>query len=369
LFVGIHPYKGTHPTFKKFDLEGRMKANVSIFNPDVRLPGTVRDLSTIPSNYKDWFVRTFEKGERTLPPGTMGNIIAVAARVASIGSNHFDIDLVAEYESNIYRWKDGYCTLADKILKGRDSFPLNSISAEVIHTTPYHQPLKVWIENGTLNCQMFTGTSYLSDIAAEDKMVSGDSVFIKHGNKLTEYQYVNLGTNVMLTVASSYEVMPNATKLFNQIVYQDVLGLPVFMVFGKGANSGKTACLQYRLNELRGYQILEAKQEGGVVIIVASKAGKFDTITVKMSKVYPEYKLTIEEDTGYHVPNFTVLDNGICVQITPDDEARIFSSSTLTDDVKVIQDPAISFDMKLCHDGMKVMYRRGKKLYKLAIRK
>lgn len=368
LFVGIHPYKGTHPNFKKFDMESRMKANVSIFNPDVKLPGIVRDVNIIPSNYREWFIKTFEKGERSLPPGTMGNIIAVAAHIASIGSNHFDIELIREFESNIYRWKDGYCCTVNGIVKDRDTHYINAPSVEIVHTTPYHHPVKVWVEGRMFKAQMLTGLTIQIGAAAEDKMVSGDSVFIKNNNRITEYQFTNLGQNVMATVISSIEVMPNATKLFNQIIYQDVLGLPVFMVFAK-SEKGNSVCLQYRIAELKGYQVLEAKQEAGVIQIVATKSGRFDTFTIKMGKTYPEYSCTCEEDTGYHVPNFTVLDNGICILITPDDEVHIFNACIDAPDVKVIKDPAISFDMKLCHDGMKVMYRLGKKLYKLSLRK
>jgi hypothetical protein len=368
LFIGIHPFKGTHPAFKKFDLEGRMKANVSIFNSDVRLPGTVRNLSTIPSNYKEWFVKLFERGERDYPPGSMGNVFNVAVMVPSIGSNHFDIEFVAEYDDNIIRYKDGYVFTTKQIVKGKDKIYLNSISVEIVNSIPYHQAVKVWIEGNLFKAQMVTGTTIQTGAIGEDKMVFGDSVFIKSGDKLTEYEFTNLGANTVCSVASSITVMPNSTKLFNGIVYQDVLGLPVFMIFGKSENKN-TMCLQYRFIELKGYQVLEAKHEGAILIIVASKGGKFDTFVYKLGQTYPEYSYECETDTGYYVPNFTVLENGICICITPDDEVRIFNRRMDAPDVKVIKDPAVNFDMKLCKDGMKVMYRLGKKLYKLSIRK
>lgn len=372
LFVGIHPYKGTHPNFKKSDMEGRMKANVSIFNTDVRLPGTTRDLSCIPTNYRTWLTSLFEKGERTLPPGTMGNIIAVAAHVASIGSNQFDITLVGEYLSDVCRYKDGYVTLVDEIIiPNGGKTAIVSPSVEIIHTLPYSYPVKVWVDNGFLSVETLKAGEVLTSgtIPAEDKMVIGNSVFIKNEGKLIEYQVQNMGNNMPVAPSYSMDVMPNATKLFNQIVYQDILGLPMFMIFGKSANTGKTFCFQYRIPELKGYQVLEAKFENGVAMIVASKSGQFDVFTVKFGKTFPEYVCTCEQDAGYHVPNFTVLENGLVVCITPDDEVRIFSNNPGSPAVNVIKDPVISFEMKLCHNGMKVMYRRGKKLYQLAVKK
>lgn len=68
LLTGIHPYRGTHPNFKRADMEGRMKANASVFDPGVRLPAAVRDSSRIPGPLLDWYVATFRDGVRTVPP-------------------------------------------------------------------------------------------------------------------------------------------------------------------------------------------------------------------------------------------------------------------------------------------------------------
>jgi hypothetical protein len=68
LWTGIHPYKGTHPDFKKGDMRSRMLANVSIFHSDVRTPSTVRPVSDIPAGLCAWYEGVFERGLRTEPP-------------------------------------------------------------------------------------------------------------------------------------------------------------------------------------------------------------------------------------------------------------------------------------------------------------
>ena len=62
VFTGIHPYKGTHPDFKKGDLEARMRANASVFDSRVRLNAAVRDFSCVPAPLLDWYERVFEQG-------------------------------------------------------------------------------------------------------------------------------------------------------------------------------------------------------------------------------------------------------------------------------------------------------------------
>lgn len=67
-FVGTHPYKGVHPDFKRGDLEGRMRAGASVFDPKVSLNAAVRDLSSIPPALREWYEGVFQKGERSAPP-------------------------------------------------------------------------------------------------------------------------------------------------------------------------------------------------------------------------------------------------------------------------------------------------------------
>lgn len=68
VFTGIHPYKGSHPAFRRGDLEGRMRANVSVFDPAVRTSGAVRPLSAIPQRLRSWYENVFMNGDRSAPP-------------------------------------------------------------------------------------------------------------------------------------------------------------------------------------------------------------------------------------------------------------------------------------------------------------
>ena len=53
VFTGIHPYKGSHPDFRRGDLEARMRANVSVFDPRTRLNAAVRHFAAIPAALRD----------------------------------------------------------------------------------------------------------------------------------------------------------------------------------------------------------------------------------------------------------------------------------------------------------------------------
>ena len=103
MFVGIHPYRGKHPDFKKNDIEGRMKDGVSIFNKKTTLPSAVRDFSNIPDSYRDWFEAIFEHGERMPPPDSMlAKFRPVVAKETIVkGNDIFDIELVKEFNHEV----------------------------------------------------------------------------------------------------------------------------------------------------------------------------------------------------------------------------------------------------------------------------
>ncbi|OGB29653.1 MAG: hypothetical protein A3F78_02515 [Burkholderiales bacterium RIFCSPLOWO2_12_FULL_61_40] len=70
VLAGIHPYKGVHPDFKRGDLQARMLANASVFDPRVSVNAGVRDYATsLPGALLDWYRDVFQHGLRSAPPG------------------------------------------------------------------------------------------------------------------------------------------------------------------------------------------------------------------------------------------------------------------------------------------------------------
>lgn len=69
--LGVHPYKGTHPTIQ--GLNARMLAHASIFDRQVRTPPCARDPADLPPAVRDWLIAVLERGERTTPPAFDGS--------------------------------------------------------------------------------------------------------------------------------------------------------------------------------------------------------------------------------------------------------------------------------------------------------
>src|SRR5690606_19878348 len=72
LFVGVHPYKGTHAQSAGIDkdkrLEHRMRNNISAFRGDVSLPKCCYPFDAIPTVFRDWLKAVLDDGKRVAPP-------------------------------------------------------------------------------------------------------------------------------------------------------------------------------------------------------------------------------------------------------------------------------------------------------------
>jgi hypothetical protein len=67
--------------------------------------------------------------------------------------------------------------------------------------------------------------------------------------------------------------------------------------------------------------------------------------------------------------NFTVLSTGVVICITEEEKVEIFSNQHNAAGMKLITDPAIKSNMRLCHSGTHVRFAHGEKIYSFAVRK
>ena len=103
MFIGIHPFKGKHPTLKT--IEDRMMANIPVFHKDVRYPKVCMPFDYIPDSYREWYKSIFYKGERIAPPVAAQAVLIVPVVTNLIKSNsNFDIQLLNTYDGNIIKF-------------------------------------------------------------------------------------------------------------------------------------------------------------------------------------------------------------------------------------------------------------------------
>ncbi len=368
LFIGIHPYKGRHPNFKMSDVINRMKSNVSIFNSEVSLPKATRDLSLIPDNYKQWLISVLEHGKRLPPPLIAGSIIVPIIKIENT-LNSFITKLIKETETIILNYTNEIIKTENKLYYRRYEYPCN-VNTDFVFSKKSLTPLKVEIENNKLKISYLNGIEIPSNFSCTDKTIINECLYIKNENNVLEVDFEEINDKLIPVVKSKWNILENSTTFFNGIIYQDVLGVPYFLIPYKN-NLGKSACCIKQILELKNNKILEMKHELGVVFVIAYDQNEqgYKRFIFKFDDSYTNYKCIVTTDFDLHIPNFVVLDNNIVVSINPLEEVELFNRNIDNDKINILKDDGITFDMKLCKFGTSVFYRKNNKLFSLTMKK
>jgi len=372
LFVGVHPFKGKHPKYQRNDFKNRVIDCVSVLNKTVKLPPNVRDFALIPSEYMDWYMKLFEKGERIPPPTTAGTIGKVIERIILVKStDNFDIKQLFEFKSNILYHSviggkeltktENNLHISNRLYKvGKD--------VEVVFTPMEKIPVMVKIENGfaQFHCPDKYYTILPFIINATDKMIVNNVLFLKNKEKLIELQLNVMGQNIAISPKVVWTVEPKSSQLFSNIVFQGVLGKAYIAI--PLADYHKTKFIIRPIPELNDYRVLDAKHENKICMFTLHKGGEYSRAIIIFDDKYEKYLIRMSNDIDYTPINFTTLDNGVCISITYDDAVEIFLNRIDKPDVKRIEDPAVNSTMKLCHDGVQVRFFSGNKIFSMKMK-
>lgn len=358
LFIGIHPFKGKHPSYKKNSLIDRIKDGVSVFNKDVRIPASTRDFSHIPTAFMEWYIKVFEKGERIPPPQIAGLLNVIQVQFETIeGSNNFEIKLIVEKQIKILKYV---------YHMGNEHFS-DSKDCEIIYSDMYNVPIIATTDKGKLVLTDLNKKSTINglDLFAKALVYVDNKLFILSNDKFMQIDFLESGNDIIPFVnkANNHTIMPNSTVPFDGCLYSNLLGKPYLMI----PQGPKTLMSLKYIKELEKYKVIDAKYENNVCMVLGFKDGQYDKFILTFDD--DKYSCRIIDDVLVNdAINFTVLKNGIVINILEDGVLEIFKNKVGHNQVKVIKDPIISNNMKLCSDGLNVKFFKGTKLYSLKVK-
>lgn len=389
IFVGIHPFRGRHPDFKAGDLEGRMKAHVSIFNARVTLPPSARDLGLIPSAYRDWFEELFERGRRLPPPD--GAVLVSGAKVfgttvgganpASPGlmpssplspppsKDRITITELVRLDGSLiwHRFVAGKRILAtaDAIFIDGCRHP-HPAGTEVALSPVALSPVFLRLENGLLRLEsperrLIPHPAFRAD----GLMVTGNTPYLLHDGRFSEIALTEVGPSLAVSVRRSWDVMPHATRLFDGVAVERMLDRTVLLIPCPGPGDAG-GCATVTVPELDGMTILEARHDNGVVMGVALAAGKYKRWRLVFDAAWRRYDVRISDAPGMAAPNLTVLDKGVAVAILEDGAIEIFANRPDQPQVRRLSDPRVA-TLRLSREGNTVCALKGDRLVALRL--
>jgi serine/threonine protein kinase len=349
MFIGIHPFKGKHPTL--LNLDDRMNANVSVLNKDVSFPKICMPFSVIPKHYYDWYVRVFERGER-IPPMTMGGsvIVMVAPKVIVASNKSFKVeDMFSVFNERVvaYNCVDGkdLITLETQFLFNNRAYTKHANSVygvsnkNKVVVEAYEEASKIKLHgiNPIMDIDL--------DVNVDALFGYEDRIYAKCDDVINEVQLMDVGSKIIASMKQVCNVMPNSTQTFPGCAIQNMLGNYFISLFpGAGLH------YQLKLEELEGYKIIDAKYMNRVAIVIGAKKGSYTRFIIRFSKDYQTYDVRKTNNLQHNDINFVCLSSGVCVMVNENDFTEVFFHTIGDNRIRLVEDDFLSDKPLFCRD-------------------
>jgi hypothetical protein len=358
MFIGIHPYKGKHATLKTLD--ERMQANVSVLNTnDVTIPAACQPLSILPRAYRAWYEAVLENGERLAPPSNPASVVLVAPVKPAVPVGvAFDIRIIGTFDGPILAtWNDTVVTAQSVYVGGRRVRDTPALPRERVHIVsasgPTGAPLLAYREDGMVRLHPILGQKLVGAELYADAIASCDGrLYLKQGANLTELVLRETPAGILAQPRIVGNVLEQATQLFEGVVLQNLLGASYASLLPESG-----VCRQERLPELDGYQIVDARFEGGVLIAVGAKDGRYDKFIFRFDS--DGYDVRVLPDVADAGVNFTTLATGLCLHLTDTDALEVFAAKRGAGASRTLVDPALTGECKLLRQGAQARFVRS----------
>jgi hypothetical protein len=378
MYVGMHPYRGKHEASNGVPpdqrLEHRMRQHISIFDATVSVPKACYPFDVIPVHQRAWLKAVLQQGKRGAPPPPNGEapvVIVTAQAPAQTFGGTLSVAKICVCEGDVLAYREsGDSTLIHTtegvFLNGRLVHSGRIAGTTLLGFTPkFNRPIALSLHSGELSLHEFTERRVTRlAIRAAELASSGPRFYVRNGTQILEVDLTELQSSVLVTASHSVaNVLESAARLFDGCAIQNMLGSAFVSLF-PAARAG----YQLRVPELDAYRVVEARFEGSVLMVVGSKAGKYDRLIFRLDQNFATYDLRVVADVAQSGVNFVVTRIGICVSITEDEHVEAFSAGKGGQGTKIAKDHAVGVDMRLLHVSGRVGFARGERSVHLGLR-
>jgi hypothetical protein len=368
MFVGIHPYKGRHPTIK--GLDERMIQNISVLHKDVGIPQTCYPIGSIPKNYLDWYGLVLEKGQRATPPSDIV-VVAVPVKMArTIGSAALEIHEIGSFDDDIGDvWEHLGLLLVTThksvYVDGRRTGDGSKGLIKGVGFTRSNKPVTACFFNGFNLEDQVAHEDVASVLNPSEVMSYNGTLYARTGDKILALTLTEVGSQnkVLAGPVVAANVLEHATHLYPGTAIQSLLGACYVSVFPVAGTHH-----QIRIPELDGVRIQDAKYDNKVLMVVGFKKGVYNRWIFRFDDEFQAYDNRMIPDIKPESLNFVTLDTGLCVSMTEDETLELFPNTKGVNKSRVVTDPALSGEMRLYKKGGKVVFAKENKLYSLSLK-
>lgn len=375
LFVGVHPYRGTHPTIRS--LSSRMASHLSAFDPNVTLPPVALPLSGLPVALHDYLRAVLQDGERGPPPAfthverassracispplhvisgtahgvTLETLVTLPSPIVRVFGTHAG-DAVADTTSGLFT------------LTGRRIGEAGKARRWVAFTPRLARPVLATEDAGRFTLRDVGGGFDIEPPGRIEALgLGGGRLVAQIGDTLVELGLREVGPTVIVTPTVLAQVLPRATRVFDGVAVQSLLGATYLALFG-----GKAGCRQVHVAELDGHRVLDARSEANVVVLIVAEGGLRHRVVVRVSEVDGSHDVRWTRDIDPGELELVVLDSGVALCRTGAAPIDVFAAAPGSLTLRHIADPRLGV-LQLAQTAGSVLAFHGDVVYRLSSR-
>lgn len=377
VFTGIHPYKGGLDGFKMNDIEARMKANKSVFTPNIRLNSAVRDFNTIPGPLLDWYEAVFQNGNRSKPPSPTDisnkspKAATVKRTVVQSTGNMLNLDKLYDnsQEVPIYFFPCGVVrTHTDKLINIENGVvyqkKVEGVSCEIISTASGLLLAEISID-GTLTFTLLTKDGKAAPVQS---VLSGgrliryqNRLFVANSVGLTEVNVKVFNTPKLVTT-QMWQYMYNSTNWFTGVGIQDALGAMYII-----APFGDKSVEYIRSRELDNLKVVNAMSGTRYIVAVTldSKSGNYFRHEFVFDAKYSSYSYKCNPCSSSEL-NTAMLPKGVIAYIV--DDGHMIIEAPTSNAVTDVKDSKIKSSFTMFNWENRVVYTDGHQIWAVSLK-
>ena len=363
IFSGIHPFKGKFKDKRKMNVKDRMRNYISIFNNNISIPKTARDLAYIPSNFKEWFIEVFEKNNRILPPSNIeavyynkkeNRLIQDILSLVKIKDFSDNINYITSFDNHLFIKTFNHIEDMNNQYKPKDlnnTYPLYSFT---------HGDLFIKKENKKLvlfrikDSKIFNTEVEVNDFFVKDNLIVGIN-----NDKLFEIILFENNDKLNLIVKSSTNIFKKSLKRFNNVYINKLYKKNIIII-----PVGNSVFLKEPISELDNCSILNAKYQNhilGVTYFNTNKEIITEYFRYNTSLNRKESILKLKDKEIDFVVNFS----GVVV-INEKEKVILFSNKFGSNSSKTVEDKNLS-QFRLYSDSQTIFAISNNSLYNMTM--
>lgn len=363
LLVGVHPYRGKHPTLS--DLDARMRANASVLDPGVVVPVSCYPFSIIPPAYLEWYRSVLDEGERLPPPDpATARIRKPAPYPPARSAGELLLRELHRFPADVLDYLSGTppVALTPAGVYAGPALRLAGSAAALGRTPRLRHAVAATCAGGEVRIRDLDADAWLpGSLAGQAITRCGERLIVHAGATLYEVEFVEVGSRVTATPRPVGNALEHATQLFEGVAIQNLLGAQHACLFPRPGE-----CRTVRLPELDGCRVLDAAADGIVLFVVCERGGGYDRLRFRFETAFSGYDVVRQADGSPGGCQIATLPQGVALALGETEELEVFSARPGSPAVRQLNDPALA-GARLLHDGPRALLARGPVVYEMRL--